>query len=82
MSNFRYVRKEYVDIRTITKLAIQHLDWRDYKEETLPRYENIKLCFIHFIFISPTLLTLRNDQLTSKHCYKILLNSPLFYLGC
>jgi hypothetical protein len=63
MSNFRYVRKEYVDIRTITKLAIQHLDWRDCKEETLPRYENIKLCFIpfHMYQSHPTLLTLRNN---------------------
>ncbi len=66
--NFRYVRKEYADIRTVTKLAIQHLDWRDYKEDTLPRYENIyEIMFLsHFICISPTLLTLRNNQLTGK----------------
>jgi hypothetical protein len=49
MSNFRYVRKEYADIRTVTKLAIQHIDWRDYKEDTLPRYENIYVIFSFFI---------------------------------
>jgi hypothetical protein len=50
MSNFRYVRKEYADIRTVTKLAIQHLDWRDYKEDTLPRYEIIYVIMFFFHF--------------------------------
>jgi hypothetical protein len=52
MSNFRYVRQEYADIRTVTKLAIQHLDWRDYKEETLPRYEIIYVIMFFSFLIS------------------------------